>query len=67
MVDYSPWGRRELDMTERLQFPSFLLCCGNGISLEPNWTPLLVPLALLRMWQFSYFPGLFHEFSLPMG
>ena len=30
LVDYSPWGRKESDMTERLQFHFSLSCIGEG-------------------------------------
>ena len=30
LVGYSPWGRRESDMTEQLHFPSSLSCIGEG-------------------------------------
>ena len=30
LVGYSPWGREELDMTERLHFHSLLPCIGEG-------------------------------------
>ena len=30
LVDYSPWGREELDMTERLHFHFSLSCTGEG-------------------------------------
>ena len=34
-MGYSPWGREESDMTERLHFPFSLSCTGEG-----NGTPL---------------------------
>ena len=36
LVGYSPWGRKESDMTERLQFLSFFL----SIFLSPAWSGL---------------------------
>ena len=30
LVGYSPWGREELDMTERLHFRFSLSCIGEG-------------------------------------
>ena len=30
LVDYSPWGREELDTTDRLHFPFSLSCIGEG-------------------------------------
>ena len=30
LVGYSPWGREELDTTERLYFPFSLSCIGEG-------------------------------------
>ena len=30
LVGYSPWGREELDMTERLHFHFSLSCIGEG-------------------------------------
>ena len=30
LVGYSPWGRDELDLTERLHFHFSLLCIGEG-------------------------------------
>ena len=35
LVGYSPWGREESDMTERLHFPFSLSCIGEG-----NGSPL---------------------------
>ena len=39
LVGYSPWGRREPDMTERLHFDFSLSCIGEGNGNTPVFLP----------------------------
>ena len=43
LVGYSPWGRKESDMTERLHFLSFFL---NGLVVFPTFFNFSLNLAI---------------------
>ena len=43
LVDYSPWGHKELDRTERLHFHFSLSCTGEGNGNPPQYACLENP------------------------
>ena len=67
LVGYSPWGHKELDITERLTYTHPSGCCENSISIKTLSTYYVVVFSCQVVSNSATSWTVFHKFPLSMG
>ena len=67
LVGYSPWGHKELDITERLTYTHPSGCCENSISIKTLSTYYVVVFSCQVVSNSATSWTIFHKFPLSMG